>query len=95
MTRSTELRELNDDELTQHLAQVREEAFNLRFQLAMGKQDNSARLGHVRREVARVLTLQTEREHEGARSGAVAPATRGSARPRHAAGRVNKRKVAR
>ena len=36
--------------------------FSLRFQLAMGKQDNSARLGQVRREVARVLTLQHERQ---------------------------------
>ena len=61
MTRSAELRELNDDELARHLAEVREEVFHLRFQLALGKQDNSARLAHVRREVARVLTLQTER----------------------------------
>jgi large subunit ribosomal protein L29 len=42
--------------------EAREELFSLRFQLAMGKQDNSARLGHVRRDVARVLTIQHERE---------------------------------
>jgi large subunit ribosomal protein L29 len=61
MARTKELRETNDDELARHLAEAREELFNLRFQLAMGKQDNSARLGQVRREVARCLTLQRER----------------------------------
>ena len=62
MTRPSELRQLNDDELAQQLEAVQEEKFNLRFQLAMGKQDNSARLGIVRREVARILTLQRERQ---------------------------------
>lgn len=67
MARPKELREMNDEELARHLAESKEELFNLRFQLAMGKQDNSARLGQVRREVARALTLQREREL-GARS---------------------------
>jgi len=53
---------MNDEELARHLAELKEELFNLRFQLAMGKQDNSARLGQVRREVARSLTIQRERE---------------------------------
>ena len=61
MTRASQLRELNDEELAHHLAEMREELFTLRFQLAVGKQDNSARIGHVRREVARALTLQHER----------------------------------
>jgi large subunit ribosomal protein L29 len=69
MARATDLRKMNDDELAHHLAEAKEEMFTLRFQLAMGKQDNSARLGHVHREVARVLTLQRER------SGAVLGAT--------------------
>ena len=62
MSKPAELREMNDDELARHLAETREELFHLRFQLAMGKQDNSARLGQVRRDVARALTLQRERE---------------------------------
>ena len=61
MPRANELHSMNDDELAQRLAEAREEVFNLRFQLAMGKQDNSARLGQVRREVARTLTIQRER----------------------------------
>jgi large subunit ribosomal protein L29 len=62
MTRPSQLREMNDEELALHLAESREELFHLRFQLAMGKQDNSSRIGQVKREVARVLTLQHERE---------------------------------
>jgi large subunit ribosomal protein L29 len=75
MTRPSQLRELNDEELARHLAESREELFHLRFQLAMGKQDNSSRIGQVKREVARVLTLQNERDlaaHGHARTKAVA-----------------------
>jgi large subunit ribosomal protein L29 len=61
MSHATELHQMNDDELAQRLAEAREEVFNLRFQLAMGKQDNSARLGQVRRDVARLLTIQHQR----------------------------------
>ncbi|HTV12163.1 MAG TPA: 50S ribosomal protein L29 [Acidimicrobiales bacterium] len=70
MTKPAELRKLNDDELSQHLAECREEVFHLRFQLAMGKQDNSSRLSHVRRELARLLTLERERELAGPATGA-------------------------
>ncbi|HET9061403.1 MAG TPA: 50S ribosomal protein L29 [Acidimicrobiales bacterium] len=70
MTRASELRELTDEELAQQLEAAQEEKFNLRFQLAMGKQDNSARLGHVRREVARLLTLQSERKGASAEAPA-------------------------
>ena len=62
MTKATELRELNDGELVQKLAEAREEHFNLRFQSATGQLDNSARLGDIRREVARINTLLRERE---------------------------------
>jgi len=62
MTKAAELRKLNDEELAHQIAESREELFHLRFQLAMGKQDNSSRLGHVRREVARLLTLQKQRQ---------------------------------
>jgi len=61
MARGPELRQLNDDELAQRLVEAKQELFQLRFQVATGKQDNSARIGLVRREVASVLTLQHER----------------------------------
>jgi large subunit ribosomal protein L29 len=66
MTKAKELRELNLEELDQKLVESKQELFNLRFQLATGKQDNSARLGEVRREIARVFTVLREREIEAA-----------------------------
>jgi large subunit ribosomal protein L29 len=62
MTKASELRELNDAELIQKLAEAQEEHFNLRFQAATGQLDNDARLGQTRREVARLNTLLRERE---------------------------------
>jgi large subunit ribosomal protein L29 len=66
VTKPKELRELNLDELDMKLVESKQELFNLRFQLATGKQDNSARLGQVRKEIARVATLLREREIEAA-----------------------------
>jgi len=66
MTKTKDLRELNDDELDAALAEGKDELFKLRFQLATGKQDNSARLGQVRKEIARISTILREREIEAA-----------------------------
>jgi large subunit ribosomal protein L29 len=60
--RANELRDLGDAELVQKLHEAKEELFNLRFQLATGQLDNYRRLGEVRRDIARVLTVQRERE---------------------------------
>jgi large subunit ribosomal protein L29 len=60
--KTAELRELNDTALVQQLVDAREELFNLRFQLATGQLENSARLGELRRTVARIETLIRERE---------------------------------
>jgi len=59
---ATELRELEDDELANRLKEAREELFNLRFQAATGQLDNNARLRAVRRDIARIYTIQRERE---------------------------------
>ena len=59
---------MNDDELAEKLAESREELFNLRFQDATGALDNTAQLGVTKRQIARILTVQTEREHELERS---------------------------
>jgi large subunit ribosomal protein L29 len=66
MTRARELRELGDQALEQRLAEAKEELFNLRFQHATGQLDNTTRLGELKREIARVHTLQREREIEAA-----------------------------
>ncbi len=60
----SELRELSYEELGEKLAEAKEEAFNLRFQFATNQLDNTARLGQVRREVARIATIMREMEIE-------------------------------
>ncbi|GAA3026255.1 50S ribosomal protein L29 [Gordonia defluvii] len=59
---ATELRELDDAELTARLKESKEELFNLRFQTATGSLDNNRRLRVVRREIARIYTVMRERE---------------------------------
>jgi large subunit ribosomal protein L29 len=60
--RARELRDLTDDELEHALAERRQELFNLRFQSATGAIENTARLKLAKREIARILTVRTERE---------------------------------
>ena len=62
MARKKSLRDLGDTDLLERLNESKEELFNLRFQLATGQLENHARLGQVKREVARVLTELRERE---------------------------------
>jgi large subunit ribosomal protein L29 len=57
-----ELRRLGDGELIGRLGEARRELFNLRFQLATGQLDNSARLNAVRKDIARLSTFMRERE---------------------------------
>ncbi len=57
-----ELKLLSDPELIERLAEAKKEQFNLRFQLATGQLDNSARLGQVRKDIARLSTFLRERE---------------------------------
>jgi large subunit ribosomal protein L29 len=61
--KARELRDLSDEELERRLAESRENLFNLRFQLATGALENTARLGLARRDIARILTIQAEREN--------------------------------
>ena len=56
MATATELRELDTEELERQLGETRRELFNLRFQLATGQLDNTSRLNHVRKDIARMLT---------------------------------------
>ena len=64
MTKPAELRSLPDEELRSRLEAAKEELFNLRFQLATGQLDNPMRIKDVRHEVARLMTVITERELE-------------------------------
>jgi large subunit ribosomal protein L29 len=59
--KATELRELSDDELRGRLRELQEELFNLRFQLATGQIENVGRIRTVRRDIARLKTVQQQR----------------------------------
>ncbi|HWB71780.1 MAG TPA: 50S ribosomal protein L29 [Egibacteraceae bacterium] len=59
---AAELRELSEVELDDRLAELKQELFNLRFQLVTGQLDNPRRLKDVRHDIARVLTVRRERE---------------------------------
>ena len=53
---------MSDDEIVDRLAEARRELFNLRFQRATGQLDNTARMGQVRKDIARMLTVLRDRE---------------------------------
>ena len=60
--RSKEFRDLDANELETRLTEARQELFNLRFQLVTGQLDNSARVGQLRKDVARMNTILREQE---------------------------------
>ena len=59
--RPTELRDMGDADLLEHITTARRELFGLRFQHATGELDNTAGLRQAKREVARALTIAHER----------------------------------
>ena len=56
------VRDMSDVELTQKLADLKGELFNLRFQLATGQLENPLRIRNVRKDIARIKTIIRERE---------------------------------
>ena len=62
MSNADEIRELTDDELRRRENETRQELFNLRVQLATQQTTNVARVKTLRRDLARILTLKTERK---------------------------------
>jgi large subunit ribosomal protein L29 len=67
--KARELRELSDEELRQKGQELVEELFNLRFQLATGQIENVGRISAVRRDIARVKTIQRERQIRAVQQG--------------------------
>lgn len=66
--KASALRELTDEELRQKGDEMAAELFNLRFQLATGQIENIGRISAVRRDIARVKTIQRERQLRSGRS---------------------------
>ena len=56
-----ELRDLTDQEIVEQIKTARREVFGLRFQLATGELENTAGVGHAKRDLARALTIARER----------------------------------
>jgi large subunit ribosomal protein L29 len=59
--KAREIRDLEDGELVKRVGELRKEVFGLRFANATGELDNTAGLGHARRDLARALTVARER----------------------------------
>jgi large subunit ribosomal protein L29 len=81
MATASDLVLMDPTELETRLEESRKELFNLRFQVATGQLDNTARMGQVRRDVARILTILRDREIQEA-EGTYEPPT---VQPRRAA----------
>ena len=60
--KAAEIRELSADDLQEKLKEARAELFNLRFQMATSQLDNTARVGQVKKDIARIQTEMRARE---------------------------------
>ena len=61
MTKIAELKVQSDDQLVDQLGELKREAFNLRFQAATSQLEKPSRVRAVRRDIARIKTLQAQR----------------------------------
>ncbi len=61
MTKTSEIREMNDDQLRHELRETQQELFRLRFQAATEKLDAPSSLRKLRKTIARIKTVQNER----------------------------------
>jgi large subunit ribosomal protein L29 len=62
MAKKKNIRDLDDREIKQQLTEMDEQAFRLRFQMSMGQTDGLKKIRVMRKERARLLTIQRERE---------------------------------
>lgn len=59
--KATEIRKISTPDLEKKIVELKAELFNLRFQLAVGQLENTARIGQVKKTIARMKTIITER----------------------------------
>ena len=59
--KAQDIRELTEDELNKQENELKEEIFNLRIQIATQQTTNVARIGNLKRDLARVLTIKKEK----------------------------------
>jgi large subunit ribosomal protein L29 len=65
-----EIRTQTPDQLDEQVSKLKKEQFNLRFQRASGQLENTSRVRQVRRDIARIKTVQSEKRNgQGGRGG--------------------------
>ena len=67
MAQIDDLKAASDDQLQQQLSELKREQFNLRFQSATNQLEKPSRVREVRRTIARIKTLQSERSRSAAK----------------------------
>ena len=60
-----EIRGFTPDQLTDNLANLKKEQFNLRFQAATGQMEKSHRVGEIRKDIARLKTVMRQKKAQG------------------------------
>ena len=73
--KASEIRELNDDDLTARIAELEEERFRLRFRGATEQLEDPLRQRTIRRDIARLKTIQAERQAQGSGTATKAATT--------------------
>jgi large subunit ribosomal protein L29 len=61
--KAQDVRAMTPDQLDEQVGKLKKEQFNLRFQRATGQLENTSRVREVRRDVARIKTVQSQRRH--------------------------------
>ena len=68
--KASQIRDLTLDQLRDELVKLKREQFNLRFQMATGQLENTARARQVRRDIARIQTIAAEKRSADASAAA-------------------------
>ncbi len=63
--KAEDIRTMSPDQLDEELVRLKKEQFNLRFQRASGQLENTSRVREVRRDIARIKTVQAEKRNGG------------------------------
>ena len=66
--KASDVRAKTQDQLTDELASLKKEQFNLRFQAASGQLENTARVREIRRDIARIQTITRQKNAAGAKA---------------------------
>lgn len=66
--KAIDVRALTEDQLGEELVKLKKEQFNLRFQRATGQLENTARMRQVRRDIARIQTIASEKQSAEAKA---------------------------